>query len=288
MMGLSELKSRARPMLAGLALAFPALASAATYFSDGLEGYASAAEAITKGPWQALDQSGGTVSTSKNYAHSGTQSLRICYGANEAQAYLEIPLPRLNHVFFRWWELRERKGDFSGALDYDWSGEKFNRLRSADIGSSGVDYPLGWQAAGGGFGSPGVTDSGPIVMFGNSTASNGADHFTTNYSMKRGEWHMFELELNLGTQGSSNGATRLWIDDRLVAERTNLMLLPKSNATIDKIWVGGWYSGASPANNSCRYVDDIVVASSKIGGTVTSPPPTQAKTPSAPSTVEAR
>jgi len=276
--------SRARSLIVGLAIALPALASAETYFSDGAEGYTSAADAVSRGPWTGVDQSGGTAGPSKNYAHTGSQSIRICYGANEAQAYMEIQLPKLTHLFFRWWELRERAGDFSGALNYDWSGEKFNRLRSAEIGSSGVDYPLGWSAKGGGFGSPGVTDAGNIGLFGNSTASNGADMFSYSYPMNRGEWHMFEVELNLGTQGSSNGATRMWIDDKLVAEKVSVNLLPKSSATIDRIWVGGWYSGATPANNSCRYVDDIVVASSKIGssgGTPTAP------SPSSPTNVQA-
>jgi len=277
--------SRLRSLLLGALLVMPALASAETYFSDGAEGYTSASDAVSRGPWTAVDQSGGTAGPSKNYAHSGTQSIRVCYSAQEAQAYMEITLPKLTHVFFRWWELREKAGDFSGAQDYDWSGEKFNRLRSATIGSTGIDYPLGWPAKGGGFGSPGVTDSGPIQLFGNSTASNGSDLFSVNYAMTRGQWHMFEFELNLGTAGSANGSARLWIDDKLVTERTNVNLLPKTSATIDRIWVGGWYSGAQPANNSCRYIDDIVVASTKIGGTVPSVPP--ALKPSSPSGVQA-
>lgn len=264
---------RDRSLIAGLALALPAMASAEIYFSDGAEGYTSAADAVARGPWTGVDQAGGTAGPSKNYAHTGTQSIRVCYSSQEAQAYMEIQLPKLKHVFFRWWELRERAGDFSGAQNYDWSGEKFNRMRSAEIGSTGVDYPLGWPAKGGGFGSPGVTDSGPIQLFGNSTASNGADLFSYNYNMVRGTWHMFEMELDLGTVGNANGAARLWIDDQLVASRTSVNLLPRTTATIDRIWVGGWYSGAQPANTSCRYIDDIVVSDQKIGGSVTPPPP---------------
>ncbi len=274
--------SRGRSLVIGILLVLPALASAETYFSDGAEGYTSAADAVSRGPWTAVDQSGGTAGPSKNYAHTGTQSIRVCYSAQEAQAYMEIQLPQLTHVFFRWWELREKAGDFSGSQDYDWSGEKFNRLRSATIGSTGVDYPLGWTAKGGGFGSPGVTDSGPVQLFGNSTASNGSDLFSVDYAMTRGQWHMFELELNLGSSGSSNGAARLWIDDKLMVERTGVNLLPKNSATIDRIWVGGWYSGAQPATNSCRYIDDIVVASSKIGGTGAAP---AGPTPSTPTGV---
>jgi hypothetical protein len=259
---------RIRSILAGLALAIPAIASAGVLFSDGAEGYTSADDAVARGPWANYDQSGGSVAPSKNYAHTGSQSLRICYGSNEAQAYMGIQLrPGMSHLFFRWWELRERAGDFSGAVDYDWAGEKFNRLRSATIGTTGVDYPLGWGAAGGGFGSSGTTDAGAIGIFGNSTASNGADMFSYNYPMRRGEWHMFEVEYDLGTVGSANGSLRMWIDDKLVAQRTGVTLLPKTTATIDDIWVGGWYSGnGDPAGGkACRYVDDVVVSTSKIG-----------------------
>src|ERR1041384_2504984 len=79
-----------RSIVAGLALSVPVIANAGVVFSDGLEGYTSAADAVAKGPWSGYDQSGATVAPSKNYAHTGTQSLRVCYPSNEAQAYMLI------------------------------------------------------------------------------------------------------------------------------------------------------------------------------------------------------
>src|SRR5690606_9206385 len=115
---------------------------------DDLE-WSDVDEAIAAGPWASRD---GNVSISENYAHSGSRSLRVAYGSVEAQSYLGIELPEgADHLFCRWWELRERAGDFPGAQDYDWGGEKFNRFRSAEIGvqpTGGLDYPLGWTAAG--------------------------------------------------------------------------------------------------------------------------------------------
>lgn len=238
-----------------------------TWFQDDLE-HADVQAAISTGPWAQRD---GDVTLSQNYAHSGTTSLRIAYAGNESQAYLGLVLNEgVDHFFCRWWELRERAGDFAGALDYDWSGEKFNRFRSADIGvdpiAGGLDYPLGWVADGG-WGLPGTQGGGAIQLFGNSAASNGANHFSHVYMMPRGEWHMFELELKLGQPGGNDGETRLWIDDSLVVDGVGIQFRPTTQAQIEHIWIGGWYSGGADPQPSpaVRYVDDVAVSSCKIG-----------------------
>jgi hypothetical protein len=149
-------------------------------------------------------------------------------------------------------------------------GEKFNRFRSAEIGvepTGGLDYPLGWSAAGG-FGLSGTQDGGEISLFGNSVASDDAIHFGYAYAMPRGEWHAFELELRLGAPGGNDGETRLFIDGGLVAEATGLGLRPQTDATIDRIWIGGWYSnlGVDPdPAPAVRYVDDVTVCAEHIG-----------------------
>jgi hypothetical protein len=263
-----------------LTAAFAPLSQAATLFTHGAENLTSVQAGLSQGLFNFLStDGGGLVELSSNYAHTGSKSFRFCYSKNEAQAALEIKLSSgQRHVYFQWWELRERKGDFVGANDYDWAGEKFNRMRSAVIGTTGVDYPLGWTASSG-FGSSGLDEGGNIQLFGNSTASNGADLMTFKYAMPRGQWHKFEVELDLGTLGTANGLGRLWIDGALKAERTNVVLLPKTNATIDTIWLGGWYSGSSgPIAPACRYVDDVIIANTgPIGGSV--PAPTVAPNP---------
>lgn len=240
-------------------------------FADDAENYTSIADAVARGPWAGYE---GNVSISRNYAKSGTQSYRVCYVANEAQAFVEIDLGAgVKHLFLRWWELREKAGDFPGAVDYDWAGEKFNRIRSRIIGTTGLDYPLGWGSAGANpFGGPGTTDGGEISLFGNSVAAQapgGGGYVTSfNYNMPRGEWHLFEVEINLGTFGQANGEARIWVDNVLRAERRNVVLLPKNDASLEIIWMGGWYSGSgNPSGGpACRYFDDIVVSRSRIGG----------------------
>lgn len=251
-------------------ISVPNIANAVTpWFEDGFE-WNDVLDAKTNGPWSLYE---GNVSISNTYAHSGNASIKICYGNNEAQSFIAFDSPGLikgtnngqTHIYLRWWELR--------GPNYDWSGEKFNRvmgLKSND--NVTLDYPLGWVADGG-WGQSGTNDAGSIQMFGNSTYSNGLTHWKYTYKMPREEWHVFEYELKLNDVGTPNGVSRLWIDDHLVAEAANVEYR-YANYTLDRVWIGGWYSGGvnpdpSPA---CRYVDDVAASTEKMGLAPPKPP----------------
>jgi hypothetical protein len=237
------------------------------FFSNTASTVTSISAALSSGTWSRVD---GDVALSSSYVHdSAKQSYRLSYPANESQAFLGVKLPSgKKHVFLRWWELRERAGDFSGAKDYDWSAEKTVRFRSASIGSTGVDYCLGWEADSGQRGTSGTDGPGDFVIFGNSSASNGSELVRVRpKGISRGEWNMYEVEINLGTVGQANGATRIWVNDVLVGEKTNVVMLPSNDASIEEIWIGGWYSGLSPSPSPARrYIDDVVVADQHVGG----------------------
>jgi hypothetical protein len=92
--------------------------------------------------------------------------------------------------------------------------------------------------------------------------------------MKRGEWHFFEYEITLNDIGVSNGVTRLWVDNQLLAEAKNVELRYVNSHTIDEVWMGGWYSGGvnpspSPA---CRYIDDVTLTLSRQSVAPPNPP----------------
>jgi hypothetical protein len=255
--------------VAGLACGVVSLGHATTFFSntaDQLTGGITAA--LTTGTWARME---GAVALSSNYTHDGHKfSYQLSYPIVESQSFLGIDLPvGQKHVFLRWWEVREKAGDFAGALDYDWSAEKTMRFRSLTIGTTGVDYPLGWEALSGQGGTPGITNPpGPLVIFGNSVASNGADILRTPaVNIQRGQWNMYEVEINLGSVGQANGATRIWVNDVLIGQTANVVLLPTNDANIQEVWVGGWYSGGRNPNPSParRYIDEIVLADQKIG-----------------------
>lgn len=232
------------------------------WFEDSFE-YSDVNDAVQAGPWKLYE---GDVRLSNAYSHSGTTSVRICYARNEHQSFIAFEPEGMvkganngeTHLYLRWWELR--------AADYDWSGEKFNRVIGL-FGNNNVtlDYPLGWVAEGG-WGQSGTNDAGRIEMFGNSGYSNDLTHFSHAYKMPREEWHSFEYELKLNDVGQPNGATRLWIDDRLVAEASDIKLR-YANYTLDQIWIGGWYSGGNDPEPSpaCRYIDDVAASTQKMG-----------------------
>ncbi|MFZ1654540.1 MAG: hypothetical protein WBO92_05225 [Candidatus Moraniibacteriota bacterium] len=243
---------------------------AAPWFQDGFE-WSDVATAISSGTYNDFN---GDVTLSTTYAHSGSKSAKFCYLNNEDSAWIQFDVPGMTaganngatHIFLRWWELR--------APNYDWSGEKFNRVMGLQSnGNLTLDYPLGWEAQGG-WGQPGTNDAGPIKMFGNSIYSNGINIWSYSYAMPRVEWHAFEYEIKLNDVSSANGETRLWIDDNLVAQATNIELR-YANYTLDRVWIGGWYSGGNDPEPSptCRYVDDVAASTQIIGsGADTTPP----------------
>ena len=247
------------------------VSAAGAWFEDGFE-YSNVQDAIQAGPWGLFE---GDVTLSSKYAHSGTTSVKICYAGNENISYITFDSPGMikganngqTHLYLRWWELR--------AADYDWSGEKFNRVVGLFPNSNvTLDYPLGWVADGG-WGQAGTNDAGSIQMFGNSSASNGLTHWKHTYKMPREEWHVFEYEIKLNDVGVPNGVSRLWIDDRLVVEAADIEFRYKEY-TLDQIWIGGWYSGGNNPEPSpaCRYVDDVSASTQKMGGSPPKPPTT--------------
>jgi hypothetical protein len=245
------------------------LSHAATpYFSDGLE-WSDVDTAIKSGPWA---EKQGNVSISTQYAHSGTRSLKVCYAANEHISHLGFKNPADNSlikaksVILGWWELR--------AADYDWSGEKFNRVGGRlPNGNLSIDYPLGWVAKGG-WGQPGTNDPGNIQMFGNSQYSNGRNLFSVYYNMPRVQWHHFEYEITLNDIGVANGSARLWVDNNLIAQTGNVELRYDNTHTIDFVRMGGWYSGGNNPEPSpaCRYIDDVTLTLSGTRAAAPNPP----------------
>lgn len=270
-------------LFAGSAILGASVVIAVPWFSDDLEAWVDADDAVASGPWSLHDDNrGSSVEISGDVFFSGSKSLKVCYLDNEHQSFLAFDAPNLDsslheiggthtgvdHLYLRWQEYRP--------TNFDWAGEKFNRIQGVfSNGNVSLDYPLGWASAegAGGFGAPGTTEPGAIQFFGNSQYSNPLNHFSHNYVITREEWHVFELEIRLNTLGKTNGSSRLWIDDVLVASAENISLREDSY-TLDRIWMGGWYSGIGDPDPSpaCRYIDDVMASDRSMTGPSPNPP----------------
>lgn len=78
------------------------------------------------------------------------------------------------------------------------------------------------------------------------------------------EWVMFEVEIKLNTPGQSDGLYRLWINDELYVDRSNIDLRGNTTDRINEIMLDTyWNEGAT--GNLGRYYDNFVISTEKIG-----------------------
>jgi hypothetical protein len=96
--------------------------------------------------------------------------------------------------------------------------------------------------------------------------------------LERGKWHCIEQHLQMNTPGEHDGAMEVWVDDRLVMRREDLMLrgsppydpeIITETAGINAAWFTFQFGGQSPIPDKpmTLYVDDFVVAKGDaIGG----------------------
>ena len=87
------------------------------------------------------------------------------------------------------------------------------------------------------------------------------DHLNTAVNAADGQWHCFEMRVQLNTPGSSNGEIRHWVDG-VEQMRGNLEFRTVNTLKIDKWWFTYW------SNDSwCGplYLDDLVISTTPIG-----------------------
>ncbi|ABD79401.1 polysaccharide lyase [Saccharophagus degradans] len=78
-------------------------------------------------------------------------------------------------------------------------------------------------------------------------------------------WHCIEVGVELNTLGQADGTFKLWINDELEAERTNLNWRSSFDTYgINAIFLENYKGGGSSAEQS-RFVDNLVISTEKIG-----------------------
>jgi len=79
-----------------------------------------------------------------------------------------------------------------------------------------------------------------------------------------GRWVCFEMEVQLNSPGSADGAYRLWIDDELKAERINLDLRGTQTYQMNEAMLDCYWNGGAPRVQS-RFYDNFAIATTRIG-----------------------
>jgi hypothetical protein len=79
-----------------------------------------------------------------------------------------------------------------------------------------------------------------------------------------GRWICFEMEVRVNTRGQTDGLYRLFIDDELKIERTEVDLRGDTDDKINELMLDCYWNGGSPKVQN-RYYDNFVASTNKIG-----------------------
>jgi len=78
------------------------------------------------------------------------------------------------------------------------------------------------------------------------------------------KWVSYEVEIKVNTPGNTDGLYRLWINDKLMIERTNVDLRGNTSDKINEVMLDTYWNGGATANLD-RYYDNFVISTQKIG-----------------------
>ena len=119
------------------------------------------------------------------------------------------------------------------------------------------------------------------VLARNSTQANPSGYLPVrlsgvNLSGRLDQWVAVEVEVKLNTPGATDGIMRMWLDDNLVIDSTNVDLRGSTTDLINEVMLDTYWNDGSPTSLN-RYYDNFVISTAKIGlaqtgGVCTAPP----------------
>jgi hypothetical protein len=206
------------------------------------------------------DVSANGMSVATGEAFEGTHSLRQSYIQGQVDAGWIIRVNNAgfpDHVFMRWYHKFE--AGFQGFPPK--MARIRNRLRSGDWSSPYAVHS--WLESDGVFAlDVSATNSTQANSVGWLSIARSSFSFANPQNI--GRWICFEMEVKLNTPGATDGLYRLWADDSLIAERTNVDLRGSTTDKINEVMLDCYWNGGSPKAQS-RYYDNFVVSTRKIG-----------------------
>jgi hypothetical protein len=169
-----------------------------------------------------------------------------------------------------------------------WSGSPFKLSRAtALVGSNWAQSFIAHVWTDGGDAlvldpASGTTASGQLVTTTYNDFPNlrwlGVTRGTTPLfaSSNSDSWYCVEAHVKLNDPGASDGEFELWIDDALEARKTAINWVGDyQDFGINTVFVENYWNGGAPGNRT-RYLDNLVISTSRIGcDSSSTPPPTQ-------------
>jgi hypothetical protein len=105
----------------------------------------------------------------------------------------------------------------------------------------------------------------------NSSQANSTGYLSravSDFSFKASEnvnrWICFEMEVRLNTPGKKDGLYRIWADDNLIIERTNVDLRGNRTYKINEVMIDCYWNEGAPSPHK-RFYDNFIISTEKIG-----------------------
>jgi hypothetical protein len=92
--------------------------------------------------------------------------------------------------------------------------------------------------------------------------------------VRMGQWDKLKLQVRLNTPGQANGQVRLWVNDQLKTQRTDVNIRAGTSLGINKMIVGS-YSNPPHNGTGVQWIDEVRLAATDpdAGGGATPPSP---------------
>ena len=97
-----------------------------------------------------------------------------------------------------------------------------------------------------------------------------------NFLPERDRWYCYEMMTRLNTSGNNNGEVKVWVDGKVVADWTDLVIRKVDTLKIDETYIGLHAIKSERLNK--KWYDNVVIAKSYIGPMTPLTPPTPSPT----------
>jgi hypothetical protein len=112
----------------------------------------------------------------------------------------------------------------------------------------------------------GLTQLGTYAYHAEMTGLYGDSWAWPGALLARNRWYCIEQYVRLNRPGVSDGIMRVWVDGRMVMERSKIRMRNVDRLRIETVWLNAYHGGAETSPHDQHfYIDNVVVARRYIG-----------------------